>query len=68
MSRPTTKNRLAPAGQTASPIDTGGVCVVVDSRSNCPAKSDGSPHTPKKAALDASMWCIWCEAYLGEAN
>lgn len=25
-------------------------------------------HIPKKAALDSSMWCIKCAAYLGEAS
>lgn len=34
----------------------------------CPQRQRPCAHIPKKAALDSSVWCIRCAAYLGEAN
>lgn len=66
----TGKKRFAAAPNRATLIDTGAVCVPVGSGTDHPAKSVLPPcnHVPKKAALDSSVWCIRCAAYLGEAN
>ena len=68
----TGKKRFAAASVDAGATlnDTGAVCVPVGSRSDQPAKSvhPSCEHAPMKAKLDASMWCIRCAAYLGEAH
>ena len=66
----TGKKRLAAASNGATLNDTGAVCVPVGSRSDQPAKSvhPSCEHVPMKAALDASVWCIRCATYLGEAQ
>lgn len=41
----------------------------VASRVECSCRAaQPCAHAPKKAALDSSVWCIRCAAYLGEAN